>query len=190
MVPTVVEAVATGACVQAAVVAGGGSAADVVERWRLGEGIDVPPRPGVDGSACRAAYAAAPTGHDRNPIRGDDGIVSERVFERASVDRSYRVTDEQRAAFVRDGYVHLPAVLAPDELAAIADVYDRFLRGDIAVAGKDFNDMTTGEHGTDPSRRTPSSTSCCRAGITRSGRPTCSSGAPPALPSSCAGRAW
>jgi ectoine hydroxylase-related dioxygenase (phytanoyl-CoA dioxygenase family) len=29
-------------------------------------------------------------------------------------------------------------------------VYERFLRGEIAVAGKDFNDMTTGEHGTDP----------------------------------------
>ena len=53
---------ATGACVQAAVVAGGGSAAEVVERWRLGEGIDVAPRPGVDGPACRAAYAAALTG--------------------------------------------------------------------------------------------------------------------------------
>ena len=39
-----------------------GSAAEVVERWRLGEGIDVAPRPGVDGSACRAAYAAALTG--------------------------------------------------------------------------------------------------------------------------------
>ena len=73
------------------------------------------------------------------------------MSERA-VERGYRVTDEQRAAYRRDGYVHLPAVLAPDELAEIADVYDRFLRGDIAVAGKDFNDMTTGEHGTDPSR--------------------------------------
>ena len=56
------ETVATGAAVQAAAIACGGSAADVVERWRLGEGIDVAPRPGVDGSACRAAYAAALTG--------------------------------------------------------------------------------------------------------------------------------
>jgi phytanoyl-CoA hydroxylase len=76
--------------------------------------------------------------------------VSERVFE-GSVDRSYRVTEAQRAAFARDGYVHLPAVLTGDELADIAEVYDRFLRGDIPVAGKDLNDMTTGEHGTDPS---------------------------------------
>ena len=41
--------------------------------------------------------------------------------------------------------------MSPDEIAAISDVYDRFLRREIAVAGKDFNDMTTGEHGSDPS---------------------------------------
>jgi hypothetical protein len=35
-------------------------------------------------------------------------------------------------------------------MAAIEVVYERFLRGEIAVAGKDFNDMTTGGHGTDP----------------------------------------
>lgn len=63
---------------------------------------------------------------------------------------SYLVTDDDKARFARDGYVHLPRVLAPDELAGIEEVYDRFLRGDIAVAGKDLNDMTTGEHGTDP----------------------------------------
>ena len=54
-------------------------------------------------------------------------------------------------AFRRDGYVHLPSVMSEEEMQAIEDVYDRFLRGEIAVAGKDFNDMTTGEHGTDPS---------------------------------------
>ena len=42
-------------------------------------------------------------------------------------------------------------VLAESELAEIEAVYERFLRGEIPVAGKDFNDMTTGEHGTDPS---------------------------------------
>jgi ectoine hydroxylase-related dioxygenase (phytanoyl-CoA dioxygenase family) len=41
--------------------------------------------------------------------------------------------------------------MGPDEMDDIEAVYDRFLRGDIAVEGKDFNDMTTGEHGTDPS---------------------------------------
>jgi phytanoyl-CoA hydroxylase len=63
----------------------------------------------------------------------------------------YVVTDADRDAFRRDGYVHLPGVMSPDEMDEIAEVYDRFLRREIAVTGKDFNDMTTGEHGTDPS---------------------------------------
>jgi ectoine hydroxylase-related dioxygenase (phytanoyl-CoA dioxygenase family) len=63
----------------------------------------------------------------------------------------YLVSDEEKERFNRDGYVHLRGVLAESEIAEIEAVYERFLRGDIAVAGKDFNDMTTGEHGTDPS---------------------------------------
>lgn len=63
----------------------------------------------------------------------------------------YVVSDAEREAFRRDGYVHLKAVLSPSEVMAIEAVYDRFLRGEISVPGKDFNDMTTGEHGTDPS---------------------------------------
>ena len=64
---------------------------------------------------------------------------------------TYLVTEEERERFKREGYVHLEGVLSDDELAPIAATYDAFLRGEIAVAGKDFNDMTTGEHGTDPS---------------------------------------
>lgn len=63
----------------------------------------------------------------------------------------YVVTDADREAFRRDGYVHLPGVMSAEEMAEIEAVYDRFLRREIDVAGKDFNDMTTGEHGTDPS---------------------------------------
>jgi ectoine hydroxylase-related dioxygenase (phytanoyl-CoA dioxygenase family) len=63
----------------------------------------------------------------------------------------YVVTDDDRAAFARDGYVHLPAVMSADEMNDIEAVYDKFLRREIEVTGKDFNDMTTGEHGTDPS---------------------------------------
>ncbi len=62
---------------------------------------------------------------------------------------TYIVSEAEKAAFRADGYVHLRGVLSPDELAEIEAVYDRFLRGEIAVAGKDFNDMTTGEHGGD-----------------------------------------
>ena len=75
---------------------------------------------------------SAETGADRR--RGDD----------------YVVNDDERAAFARDGFVHLRGVLSSSELAEVAEVYDRFLRREIAVPGKDFNDMTTGEHGTDP----------------------------------------
>jgi phytanoyl-CoA hydroxylase len=63
----------------------------------------------------------------------------------------YVVTQSDIDAFRRDGYVHLPGVMSPEEMDEIEAVYDRFLRRDIAVAGKDFNDMTTGEHGSDPS---------------------------------------
>ena len=64
---------------------------------------------------------------------------------------AYSVTAEERERFQRDGFVHLQGVLAEGEVAEIERVYDAFLRREIVVAGKDFNDMTTGEHGTDPS---------------------------------------
>jgi ectoine hydroxylase-related dioxygenase (phytanoyl-CoA dioxygenase family) len=54
----------------------------------------------------------------------------------------YRVSAEEKAAFDRDGWVHLRGVVAPDELAALASDYDRFLRREIAVPGKDFCDMS------------------------------------------------
>lgn len=63
---------------------------------------------------------------------------------------AYLVTDEEREAFKADGFVHLRGVLSPAEVDEIEVVYDRFLRRAIPVPGKDFNDMTTGEHGTDP----------------------------------------
>jgi phytanoyl-CoA hydroxylase len=64
---------------------------------------------------------------------------------------SYTVSDDERERFARDGYVHLRGVLSQVEVDEIEAVYDSFLRREIAVNGKDFNDMTTGEHGTDPS---------------------------------------
>lgn len=80
-----------------------------------------------------------------------DGAATDRPdpAARRQGDR-YLVTDADREAFRRDGYVHLRGVMSDDEMVDIEDVYDQFLRGEIAVAGKDFNDMTTGEHGTDP----------------------------------------
>ncbi len=63
----------------------------------------------------------------------------------------YIVTDEEKAAFARDGYVHLSAVMSPEEMISIEQVYDAFLANKIRVEGKDLNDMISGEYGTDPS---------------------------------------
>ena len=59
LVPHDTEQVAAGACVQAAVVATGADAADVADRWGLGDGDVVEPGPDAGAAAdVRAAYAA------------------------------------------------------------------------------------------------------------------------------------
>ncbi len=63
----------------------------------------------------------------------------------------YEVEAAEVERFRRDGYVHLPAVLTEAEVVEIERVYDAFMRGDIAVAGRDLNDMATGDYGGDPS---------------------------------------
>jgi phytanoyl-CoA hydroxylase len=87
-----------------------------------------------------------------NDAPSPDGAAPDQLSpaQRRQGDR-YLITDADRDAFRLDGYVHLPGVMSVDEMAEVEAVYDRFLRGEIAVAGKDFNDMTTGEHGGDPS---------------------------------------
>ncbi len=55
---------------------------------------------------------------------------------------SYRVTPEEVERFRREGYVHLSGVLAGDELAPLEELYERFLRREIPVSGKDFCDMS------------------------------------------------
>lgn len=62
----------------------------------------------------------------------------------------YIVTDEQRRHFHEHGFVHLPGLLTDDEVAAIEVDYDRFLRREIDVPGKDYCDMA-GDYGRDPS---------------------------------------
>lgn len=61
----------------------------------------------------------------------------------------YVVTDEERARFHRDGFVHLPGLLADAEVAELEVVYDRFLRREIEVPGKDYCDMA-GDYGRAP----------------------------------------
>jgi hypothetical protein len=55
---------------------------------------------------------------------------------------SYRVSDEERERFFQDGFVHLEGVLSESELALIEQVYERFLRREISVPGRDLCDMS------------------------------------------------
>jgi len=54
----------------------------------------------------------------------------------------YRVSEEEKERFRRDGFVHLRGVLSDDELADIAATYERFLERKIPVPGKDLCDMS------------------------------------------------
>ena len=54
----------------------------------------------------------------------------------------YLVDDAQREAFAREGYVHLPGVLSPEEVDALEADYGRLLRREIHVEGKDYCDMS------------------------------------------------
>jgi phytanoyl-CoA hydroxylase len=64
-------------------------------------------------------------------------------------DGRYEVDDADRMTFAREGFVHLPGILTDDELASLEEVYDRFLRREIEVPGKDYCDMA-GDYGRAP----------------------------------------
>ncbi len=61
----------------------------------------------------------------------------------------YRVSPEEVEHFHRSGYVHLRGVLTETEVAGLEAVYDRFLRREIEVPGKDYCDMA-GDYGRAP----------------------------------------
>jgi phytanoyl-CoA hydroxylase len=61
----------------------------------------------------------------------------------------YEVTADEVAHFRRRGYVHLQGLLAEAEVAELEVTYDRFLRREIEVPGKDFCDMA-GDYGRAP----------------------------------------
>ena len=66
-----------------------------------------------------------------------------------NADGTYTLTDEEIAAFRCDGFVHLPGLLSEEEVAELEVVYDRFLRREIEVPGKDYCDMA-GDYGREP----------------------------------------
>ena len=57
---------------------------------------------------------------------------------------NYRLTKAEIERFGTDGWVHLPGLLAEDEVRAIETVYERFLKREIPVIGRDFCDMSAG----------------------------------------------
>jgi ectoine hydroxylase-related dioxygenase (phytanoyl-CoA dioxygenase family) len=63
---------------------------------------------------------------------------------------TYVLTEDDRDRFHRDGFVHLEGLLTEDEVAELEVDYDRFLRREIEVPGKDYCDMA-GDYGRDPS---------------------------------------
>jgi ectoine hydroxylase-related dioxygenase (phytanoyl-CoA dioxygenase family) len=54
----------------------------------------------------------------------------------------YRLAAGERERFESEGWVHLAGVLDESELREIEVVYERFLRREIAVPGRDFCDMS------------------------------------------------
>ena len=56
----------------------------------------------------------------------------------------YRVLPAAQAAFEAEGWVRLPGVLTPVELAPLREVFERFRRGEVPVPGRDFCDMAGG----------------------------------------------
>lgn len=54
----------------------------------------------------------------------------------------YALTHDHRRAFAAHGWVHLPGFLSAAELAPLAATYERLLRREIPVSGRDYCDMT------------------------------------------------
>lgn len=54
---------------------------------------------------------------------------------------TYTLTPAEIAAYKRDGYLRLPGFLTDAEVGAIEGAYDKIMRGEVAVPGKDFCDM-------------------------------------------------
>ena len=58
----------------------------------------------------------------------------------------YLVTAGHKRHFADQGYVHLPGLLSDDEVNELERTYDRFMRREIHVPGKDYCDMA-GDYG-------------------------------------------
>jgi phytanoyl-CoA hydroxylase len=59
---------------------------------------------------------------------------------------AYQVSIEEVECFRRDGFVHLPGLLSADEITEVEEIYERFMKREIEVPGKDFCDMSGDYH--------------------------------------------
>ncbi len=64
-------------------------------------------------------------------------------------DGRYEIDDADRAAFAEQGFVHLRGLLTAAEVDELSVTYERFLRREIVVPGKDYCDMA-GDYGRRP----------------------------------------
>lgn len=55
---------------------------------------------------------------------------------------TYHVPDSAKLSFRERGYAILPNFLSEQELAPIDEIYQKFMRGEVAIPGKDFCDMS------------------------------------------------
>jgi hypothetical protein len=74
----------------------------------------------------------------------EKGQQSSDEYSSRRVGNNYVVSQEEKDAFQRDGYVILKGVLSEDEMKEIETVYNKFMTQEIFVPGKDFCDMAGG----------------------------------------------
>ena len=89
--------------------------------------------PPCAGRRHRASTFQAPTNRVNTATTGDDVTATHQADDTTDAGSSrrngddYVVSDAEKVAFRRDGYVHLEGVLSEAELVGIEAVYDRFL---------------------------------------------------------------
>lgn len=90
---------------------------------------------------------AVPSG--RSLLRQPPRIAQQ--AERPTETSKLKISEAQKQAFQRDGFVYIPGVLSEEEMQQHVDpVYFKFLNGDIKVPGKDKCDMAGKASSTDP----------------------------------------
>lgn len=56
---------------------------------------------------------------------------------------TYALTPEEIAAYEAQGYLRLPGFLTEAEVAVLEEAFDKIMRGEVPIPGRDFCDMVT-----------------------------------------------